>query len=78
MYSLLEYRSSYSETTGSLWFYSKKKQLTLTMILQIPMILDLSSIEADKAKVTLKNTAIAVSLKYLNNFRRSIEMPLIN
>ena len=78
MYSLLEYRSNYSETTGSLWFYSKKKQLTLTMILQIPMILDLSSIEADKAKVTLKNTAIAVSLKYLNNFRRSIEMPLIN
>ena len=25
MYNLIEYNSNYSETTGSLWFYSKDK-----------------------------------------------------
>ena len=25
MYNLIEYSSNYSETTGSLWFYSKNK-----------------------------------------------------
>ena len=34
--------------------------------------------KADAANGILKNAAIAVSLKYLSNFWRSLEMPLIN
>ena len=34
--------------------------------------------EADRANRILKNTAIAGSLKYLSNFRKSLEMLLIN
>ena len=44
MYNLLEYRSNYSETTGSLWFYSKDKQIILMLILWTIMLLNLSSI----------------------------------
>ena len=34
--------------------------------------------EADGANGILKTATIAVPLKYLSNFRRSLEMPLIN
>ena len=45
MYNLLEYSSNYSETTGSLWFFLKIKQLILRLILQTVMLLSLSSIK---------------------------------
>ena len=38
----------------------------------------LGNTEADRANGVLKNTAIAGSLKYLSNFRKSLEMLLIN
>ena len=38
----------------------------------------LENTEADGINGILKNTAIAVPLKYLSNFWRSLEMPLIN
>ena len=90
MYNLIEYGSKYSETTGSLWFYSKdvitnfdadiannknfqsfeyKTKLLETTIAQAA---------PNEDNGTLKNTTIAVPLKYLNNFWRSLEMPLIN
>ena len=43
--NLLEYSSKYSDTTGSLWFYNKIKQLILIMILRTLTILKLSSIK---------------------------------
>ena len=33
VYNLLEYSSNYSDTTGSLWFIRKMKQLILIIIL---------------------------------------------
>ena len=44
MYNLIEHSSNYSKTTGSLWFYSKIKQLILIITLQVLIILSLSSI----------------------------------
>ena len=38
----------------------------------------LENTEVDGANEILKNTTIAVPLKYLSNCRRSLEMPLIN
>ena len=31
MYNLVEYSSNYSETTGSLWFYSKDKATDIVL-----------------------------------------------
>ena len=63
MYSLLEYSSNYSDTTGSLWFYSKDEAA------------DLGSTEAQPARknnnAILRNTTIPESLEYLGNFWRS-------
>ena len=38
----------------------------------------LGNADADGAKRNLRNTTITVPLKYLSNFWRSLEMPLIN
>ena len=87
MNSLLEYRSNYSGTTISLWFYLKIKQLMLMLILSMsdnafqsfkykPELL--GNKVADGANGILRNTTIAVPLKYLSNFWRSLEMLLIN
>ena len=53
IYNLIEYSSNYSEATGSLWFYSKMKQLILMQILLIAIISNLSSIKLNYSK-TLK------------------------
>ena len=44
MYNLLEYSSNYSETTRSLWFYSKDEATILMRILPIIMILNFLNI----------------------------------
>ena len=43
IYNLIEYSPNCSETTESLWFFQKMKQLILMQILLIPIILNLSS-----------------------------------
>ena len=90
MYNLIEYSSNYSETTRSLWFYSKDEATNFNN--DIENTDDFKSFEY-KAKLLgntvaqpapnqayriLKNVAIALPLTYLNNFWRSLEMPLIN
>ena len=91
MCNLIEYSSYYSETTGSLWCYSKDKVTDFnadiantndfksfryrTKLLQNTYIF---IIVIDGANGILRNTAIAVPLNYLSNFTRSLEMPLIN
>ena len=44
MYKLIEYSSNYSETTGSLWFYSKDEATDLMQILLMTIILNLFNI----------------------------------
>ena len=88
MCNLIEYSSNYSETTGSLWFIQKMKQLIFNQILKTLMILNLSRIRlitvnkgntiAGGADATLKKSNNVVLLKYLSNFWRSFEMPLVN
>ena len=81
---------NYSETTVSLWFYSKDE--TNDFNADIANTDDFKSFKY-KAKLLgntiaqtnpnhdnggLKNATLAVSLKYLSNFWRSLETPLIN
>ena len=62
IYNLIEYSDNYSDTSGSLWHFKHK-----------------ASLIGDTGNNGRKNgIKIAVPLKYLSNFWRSLEMPLIN
>ena len=88
MYNIIEYSSNYSETTRSLWFYSKDEATDFNN--NIANTDDFKSFKyktkllgntqpnPNKANRILKNTTIDVPLKYLINFWRSFEIPLIN
>ena len=88
MYNLIEYSSNCSEIKGSLWFIQKMKQLIFNQILKTLMILNFSAIRlitvnkgntiAGGGNATLKKSNNVVLLKYLSNFWRSFEMPLVN
>ena len=77
MYNLVEYSDNYSKTSGSLWQYYK----------DVPNN-NLANPESFKFKIKItgktlddgntKDVAIIVPLKYLSNFWRTLEMPLIN
>ena len=77
MYNLIEYSDNYSKTSGSLWQYYKDDPND-----------DLANSKSFKSKVKItgktpnngntKNVEIIVPLKYLSNFWRTLEMPLIN
>ena len=77
MYNLIEYSDNYSKTSGSLWQYYKDDPND-----------NMADSESFKYKVKItgktpdigntKNVEIIVPLKYLSNFWRTLEMPLIN
>ena len=74
---MVEYSDSYSKTSGSLWQYY-----------QYELNDNLADSESFKSKVKItgntlnkgntKSVEIIVPLKYLGNFWRTLEMPLIN
>ena len=86
MYNLLEYISNYSETTGRLWFYYKDEATNLNVDIGNNNAFKsfnykdklLEDIVADDNHEILKNAAIAMPLKYVRNFWRSLEMLLIS
>ena len=77
MYNLTEYSDNYSKTSGSLWQYYKDDLNN-----------NISRSESFKSKVKImektpndgntEDVEIMVPLKYLRNFWRTLEMPLIN
>ena len=80
MYNLVEYSDNYSDTLGRLWQFKRDEieddDLTVDGS-HIPN--NSSSFKYKSSLATNRNgIKIAVPLKYLNNFWRSLEMPLIN
>ena len=77
MYNLIEYSDNYSKTSGSLWQYYKDDPND-----------NITQSESFKSKIKItgktpaagntKNVEIAVSLRYLSNFWRTLEISLIN
>ena len=77
MYNLIEYCDHYAKTSGSLWQYYRAEPNN-----------NLADSESFKFKVKItgktpaadneKDVEIMVPLKYLSNFWRTLEMPLIN
>ena len=86
MYNLIEYSDNYAKTTGSLWQYCKD----IPVRNDNNIIEDFTGGNTtdsfnSKAKITgrtgnnrTKDVEIMVPLKYLSNFWRFLEMPLIN
>ena len=77
LYNLLEYSDNYAKTSGSLWQYYRDEPND-----------NLAYSESFKSKIKIagktpnndneKDVEIMVPLKYLSNFWRTLEMPLIN
>ena len=77
MYNLIEYSANYAKTTGSLRQYFRDEPND-----------NLADSESFKSKINItgktpnddneKDVEIMIPLKYLSNFWRTLEMPLIN
>ena len=81
VYNLIEYSDNYSDTSGSLWQFKRdgiEGDVDLTVDNNyIPN--NFSSFKYKSSLTADRNSVkIAVPLKYLSNFWRSLEMPLIN
>ena len=87
MYNLLEYSKNYRKTTGSLWNYYRDEPNSgvnngITYSISDSKSFDYKAnfIEDDVThnNLTKLDVKIAVPLKYLSNFWRSLNIPLIN
>ena len=77
MYNLIEYSDNYAKTSGRLWQYYRDEPNN-----------NLADSQSFKSKINItgktpddgneKDVEIMVPLKYLSNFWRTLEMPLIN
>ena len=82
MYNLIEYSDNYSDSSGSLWNFERDK------IANNPNVTNGDNGPSCKYKANLitntnadgtkKGVKMSVPLKYLSNFWRSLEMPLVN
>ena len=77
MYKLIEYSNNYSDTSGSLWQF-KRDEIEGHVDLTVDAHHIPNNLSSFKYKSNFITDRIAVSLKYLSNFWRSLEMPLIN
>ena len=90
MYKLIEYSDNYADSSGSLYQFKRDESSMNAAGNPLNVAMDnLSSFkykasllgkatDADGDDISLKNAKIVVLLKYLSNFFRSLEMPLIN
>ena len=89
MYNLIEYSDNYSDTSGSLWQFKRDdapvnndgnpdevSTVNSTSFKYKSSFVGESTIVAGNR--VFKDVKIAIPLKYLSNFWRSLEMPLIN
>ena len=87
MYNLIEYSDNYAKTSGSLWQYCKDIPAPNNNNNQIEEFTGGNLTDSFNFKVKFtgqtdddgtKDVEIIVPLKYLSNFWRTLEMPLIN
>ena len=82
LYNLIEYSENYSDTSGSLWSFKRDEiddNAEATNDDNAPSFKYKANLIGNTENNGTKNgVKIAVPLKYLSNFWRSLEMPLIN
>ena len=87
MYNLIEFSDNYSDTSGSLWQFKRNEvpannaDLTINdsqLFKYQAALVGKKSANAKDGDSFVEDTKIVVPLKYLSNFWRSLELPLIN
>ena len=90
MYNLIEYSDNYQDSSATRYQYKRDEppeddavaDLTASnsnfFKYKIKLLGNIPQLAADAARVGRLNVKIVVPLKYLSNFFRSLEMPLIN
>ena len=86
IYYLIEYSENYSDTSGRLWKFKRNEvpvnnaELTIdnSQSFNYKAALVGKTANHNDGKSSVKDAKIVVPLKYLSNFWRSLEMPLIN
>ena len=85
MYNLIEYSDNYQDSSATLYQYNRDEppvdianNLTINNSSSFKYKVDLLGTPVVVNNVARLNVKIAVLLKYLSNFFRSLEMPLIN
>ena len=86
MYHLIEYSNNYSDILGSLWQFKRDEvpanDADLTIYIcqsfRYKAALVGKTANHNDGKSSVKDAKIVVPLKYLSNFWRSLEMPLVN
>ena len=85
MYNLIEYSDNYAKKSGRLWQYCKDIPAQMNKEIVVFNAANTTDSFDFKARITgqtrnngTKDVEIMVPLKYLSNFWRTLEMPLIN
>ena len=82
MYNLIEYSDNYSDTSGSLWQFKRDEKINNADVTNDNNALSFkykaSIIDSTENNGTKNGVKIAVPLKYLSNFWRSLEIPPSN
>ena len=88
MYNLIEYSDNYQDSSATLYQYKRDKPPNNNVNLtadnstyfkyKVNLLGNIAAADPDNARVGRLNVKIVVPLKYLSNFFRSLEMPLIN
>ena len=88
MYNLIEYSDNYQDSSATLYQYKRDEPPNNNVNLtadnstslknKVNLLGNNAPADPDNARVGRLNVKIVVPLKYLSNFFRSLEMPLIN
>ena len=90
MYNLIEYSDNYRDSSATLYQYKRDEppeadavadltaNISDSLKYKIKLLGNVTEVAGDAAGVRRLNVKVVVSLKYLSNFFRSLEMPLIN
>ena len=90
MYNLIEYSDNYQNSSATLYRYKRDEtpevdaaaDLTSnnsnSLKYKIKLLGNVTEVAGEAAGVRRLNVKVVVPLKYLSNFFRSLEMPLIN
>ena len=79
MYNLLEYSRNYKKTTGSLWHYYRDEPNDPLSTISVSFKYKTSILgKTPQNDDSLTDAKVVIPLKYLSNFWRNLNIPLIN
>ena len=78
MYNLLEYSDNYQDSTGSLYQFKRDEPPDNNVANDTTSLVYKSKLISETDDHNVNNVKLVVPLKYVSNFFRSLEIPLVN